>query len=111
MKKIPKKYLQSNETLGYKNKIKLQKGFITYFVSKTNKNTWNYEIYWTDTRTGSDTTLVIKKNQKFNISSDKNIDEIVYKILGIAKDYFETHPDKLIIDANIATIQELRLTY
>lgn len=101
LKKTKKIYWDKNVVESYNSKIKLKWGYVTFYLHKTNKDRWNYELYWTDTETGSDNTIEIEKNVDFD-----DIDSATNYIIGIACDYFSDHPMLNKINQNISMLEE-----
>lgn len=90
----------------YSKEIKLKWGIVNIWIQHRNNYNWDYQVYWTDTDTGSDNTLEMKKNQKF-----KGIEPVVAHALKIVRDYFEEHETKLRIEDNISKLTEIIRTF
>lgn len=101
LKKTKKIFWGKNVVECYHSKIKLKWGHITFYLEKTNKDKWNYQLYWTDTDTGSDKTIETEKNLDFD-----DIDNATNYIISTASDYFSDHPILNKINANISILEE-----
>ncbi len=69
IKNLPKEYFEENELYAKTFRQKLKWGYISCFFSKTKNNKYNIEVYFTDTETGSDKTITIKRNLSFTKES------------------------------------------
>ena len=102
-KKMLKRDLDKNDVEGFHGKMKLYWGYLTFYARRNIKNKWSFELYWTNTDTGQDNTLAIKKNRAYD-----SIDDLFYEMTEIARDYFEDHEMLEKIMNNIGEINEER---
>ncbi len=88
---------------GYYNKINTPLGYVAYYIHERNNGKFDFEVYWTNTDTGSDTTMYIEKKQEF-----ENLDEVHRYVLGLCEDFFADMKLRSKIEKTIEMFDDLK---
>jgi len=92
----------SDGSQSFYTKVNLKWGYVHVYAQRRKNKNWNYQVYWTNTETGSDNTLALKRNQKHS-----DIKAVVYECLCICRNYFENHETRTKIESNIEKLDQV----